>query len=101
MSVKTRRYVTTDPTELVWRQGLSGPFTIVRNAYKLVGPLSGGQYIAEQLGSAGLPIETLGVYETLDDALDRIDTGPAYCRGCGHRVVPGYEVPDPTLPCPL
>lgn len=101
MAAKTRRYVTTDPATLTWQRSASGAkrFTIVRGAYKL-SDLTCGLFVLERLGDDELPAGVLGTFETLDAALERIDLGPAFCQRCGHSVVPGYEVPDPTMPCP-
>jgi hypothetical protein len=82
-----------------WTKSCAGGsrFAFLRSC-KLVSWASGG-YVVERVHAAST--ETIGWYATLGSALDVIDQEPeAVCFRCGESVVPGYQVPDPSMPCP-
>lgn len=82
-----------------WAKSISGGrFAWVRSC-KLVELVSGG-YLVERVTDQ-MPTSVVGYFDGLSEALRAIDDEPeAVCFRCGDRVVPGYQIPDPTLPCP-
>lgn len=73
-------------------------FAFIRSC-KLV-ELTIGLYMVERVTDK-MPTSTVGTYETLADALAAIQAEPpATCQRCGRTVVPGYQIPDPGMPCP-
>lgn len=82
-----------------WNNGVGGGRFAWLRSCKLVELASGG-YIVERVTDR-MPTSTVGYFDKLADALQAISKEPkAVCFRCGHSVVPGYQVPDPDIPCP-
>jgi hypothetical protein len=87
-------------TNIRWNSATAGGgrFAYLRSC-KLV-ELSIGLFVVERVVDK-MPTSTVGTFEKLDDALAAIAEEPeALCFRCGRSVVPGYQIPDPGLPCP-
>jgi hypothetical protein len=82
-----------------WNKSYSGEFAYVRSC-KVVKLASGG-FLVERVDSALMPTSTIGWFATIENALASTASEPEpTCQRCGKTVVPGYQIPDPSLPCP-